>query len=147
MTARRPLIFRIVANPEHPLSERLWKRVEHEYVGSDPLVPPALIRMFEEEDAPYIEVPLDEAEAVRKWCAERSWWPERGPAPLTFQKVPSQRGPEPKPETDARKAGILVPLSTEEREALNAEAKRLNMTQKELARRKILKPYLTSTGP
>jgi hypothetical protein len=134
----REVNFRLIPNQDHPLSERLWQLVERDATGIDPIAPEPLIRLLADEDAPWLEVSLEEAEAVRAWCFERKWWPRRGPSPLSFQRVPPRRGPRPSGESAAQTAAILVPLTPVERASFNAEATRLGITQRELARRKIL---------
>lgn len=141
MTGRRkrPVRFRIIANDDHPVAGDLWERVEKEASGNDPLVPQPLIDLLDHDDEPFVEVSLEEAEEVRRWCAERPWWPVRGPAPLRFERISPPRGPDPDPEKAKLDASILVPLTKEEREELNREAERLGLTQRELARRRITK--------
>jgi len=129
--------FRIWANDDHPNAVDLWERVEKEASGNDPLVPQPLIDLLDHNEDPYIEVSLEQAEEVRRWCAERPWWPERGPAPLRFERISPPRGPEPDPERQKLDASILVYLTKEEREELNKDAERLGLTQRELARRRI----------
>ena len=132
------MAFRIVPHQDHPLSERLWRLVEKDATGCDPLAPEPLIRLLVDEDALYHEVPLEEAEVVRAWLSERAWWPKRGPAPLSFERVAPRRGPRPGSASAEQTAAILVPLTPAERADFNAEAVRLGITQRELARRKIL---------
>jgi hypothetical protein len=134
---KRPVMFRLIIDDEHPQAEQLWQRVEKEALGNDPLIPKVLVDLYFDDEVREKDITLEEAEAVQAWCLERPWWPEKGPAPLRWEKIPTQRGPEP---GEPRKAGILVPLTEAERSALNDEAARMGLTQRELARRKVLRP-------
>jgi hypothetical protein len=133
---KRPVMFRLLIDDEHPQAETLWQAVEREAAARDPGLPSVLSDIFFDDDVKEREVTLEEAEAVQRWCLDRPWWPDKGPAPLKWERISAQRGPEPTTPT----AKILVSMTVAEREALNAEAKRLGLTQQELARRKLVAP-------
>jgi hypothetical protein len=136
---KRPVMFRLVPDDEHPLAERFWRAVEVEAANHSETLPRVLADLYF-DDEPEVSVDLEQAESVQRWCLALDWWPDKGPAPLKWERISAQRGPEPTTPT----AKILVSMTVAEREALNAEAKRLGLTQQELARRKLTAPYSVS---
>jgi hypothetical protein len=134
---RRQVMFRLLVDSEHPQSGQLWEEVEQATRSESP--PPAiLVELLDDESINERTVTLEDAEAVQTWCIQRLWWPDKGPAPLRWERVP---GVQPSERDGTARAAVLVPLTVAEREALNAEAHKLGLTQKELARRKLLRPY------